>query len=86
MRIDFGFNPFFSEETDNYILEITIGTRIQQQMLLGTDSMIQTQFMQLMDEVGHSNQPIKIKIIRKDKEWNQYKNKMIELKNYITIM
>lgn len=83
MIIDFGFNPFFNEEVNSYILEIKIGTQIQQQMLSGTDDIIQTQFMQLMNEVGQNNQPIKIRIIRKDKEWNQYRNKMIELENYI---
>lgn len=66
MFFDFGFNPF-QEEMDTYILEIKIGNQRQRQTITGSTDMIQLQFLQLMQETGHSDQPYKIKLIRKDR-------------------
>lgn len=83
MFFDFGFNPFQQEEMDTYILEIKIGNQIQRQTMMGSTDMIQLQFLQLMQETGHSNQPYKIKLIRKDRIWDNYNNREKVLDNYL---
>lgn len=79
MFINFGFE----DNLENYILEIKIGNNIQRQQLQGTPDMVQLQFMQLMQEVGNTNQPIRLRIIKQEEIWNQYSQSRKILENYI---
>lgn len=83
MFFDFGFNPFQEEEMDTYILEIKMGNQIQRQTIMGSDDMVQLQFIQLMQETGNSAQPYKIKLIRQDRIWDNYNSKERILNNYL---
>lgn len=79
MFINFGFE----DNLEIYILEIKIGNNIQRQQLQGTSDMVQLQFMQLMREVGNTNQPIRLRIIKQEEIWNQYSQSRKILENYI---
>lgn len=79
MFINFGFE----DNLEIYILEIKIGNNIQKQQLQGTSDMVQLQFMQLMREVGNTNQPIRLRIIKQEEIWNQYSQSRKILENYI---
>lgn len=79
MFINFGFE----DNLENYILEIKMGNNIQRQQLQGTPDMVQLQFMQLMQEVGNTNQPIRLRIIKQEEIWNQYSQSRKILENYI---
>lgn len=79
MYINFGFE----DNLENYILEIKLGNNIQKQQLQGTPDMVQLQFMQLIQEVAHTNQPIRIKISKQEEIWNQYSQNRKILENYI---
>lgn len=79
MFINFGFE----DNLEIYILEIKMGNNIQRQQLQGTPDMVQLQFMQLMQEVGNSNQPIRLRIIKQEEIWNQYSQSRKILENYI---
>ena len=68
MFINYGFE----DNLEIYILEIKMGNNIQRQQLQGTSDMVQLQFMQLMQEVGNTNQPIRLRIIKQEEIWNQY--------------
>ena len=79
MFINFGFE----DNLEIYILEIKIGNNIQRQQLQGTSDMVQLQFMQLVREVGNTNQPIRLRIIKQEEIWNQYSQSRKILENYI---
>ena len=79
MFINFGFE----DNLEIYILEIKMGNNIQRQQLQGTSDMVQLQFMQLMQEVGNTNQPIRLRIIKQEEIWNQYSQSRKILENYI---
>lgn len=79
MFINFGFE----DNLEIYILEIKMGNKIQRQQLQGTSDMVQLQFMQLVREVGNTNQPIRLRIIKQDEIWNQYSQSRKILENYI---
>ena len=65
MFINFGFE----DNLEIYILEIKMGNNIQRQQLQGTSDMVQLQFMQLVREVGNTNQPIRLRIIKQKPIW-----------------
>ena len=77
--INFGFE----DNLEIYILEIKMGNKIQRQQLQGTSDMVQLQFMQLVREVGNTNQPIRLRIIKQEEIWNQYSQSRKILENYI---
>lgn len=79
MFINFGFE----DNLEIYILEIKMGNNIQRQQLQGTSDMMQLQFMQLVREVGNTNQPIRLRIIKQEEIWNQYSQSRKILENYI---
>ena len=79
MFINFGFE----DNLETYILEIKMGNNIQRQQLQGTSDMVQLQFMQLVREVGNTNQPIRLRIIKQEEIWNQYSQSTKILENYI---
>ena len=79
MFINFGFE----DNLEIYTLEIKMGNNIQRQQIQGTPDMVQLQFMQLIQEVAHTNQPIKIKISKQEEIWNQYSQSRKVLENYI---
>ena len=79
MFINFGFE----DNLEIYILEIKMGNSIQRQQLQGTPDMVQLQFMQLMQEVGNTNQPIRLRISKQEEIWNQYSQSRKILENYI---
>lgn len=79
MFINFGFE----DNLEIYILEIKMGNNIQRQQLQGTSDMVQLQFMQLMQEVVNTNQPIRLRIIKQEEIWNQYSQSRKILENYI---
>lgn len=79
MFINFGFE----DNLEIYILEIKMGNNIQRQQLQGTSDMMQLQFMQLVREVGNTNQPIRLRIIKQEEIWNQYSQNRKILENYI---
>lgn len=84
MRIDFGFNPFFDQDImDEYILEVKIGNQIEKQHIMGDENSIKMQFMAFIKEIGRQNQPIRLRIIRVDKIWDQYNNIEKTLENYL---
>ena len=79
MFINFGFE----DNLEIYILEIKMGNNIQRQQLQGTSDMVQLQFMQLVREVGNTNQPIRLRIIKQEEIWNQYSQSRKILENYL---
>ena len=79
MFINFGFE----DNLEIYILEIKMGNNIQRQQLQGTSDMVQLQFMQLVREVGNTNQPTRLRIIKQEEIWNQYSQSRKILENYI---
>ena len=79
MFINFGFE----DNLEIYILEIKMGNNIQRQQLQGTSDMVQLQFMQWVREVGNTNQPIRLRIIKQEEIWNQYSQSRKILENYI---
>ena len=79
MFINFGFE----DNLEIYILEIKMGNNIQRQQLQGTSDMVQLQFMQLVREVGNTNQPIRLRIIKQEEIWNQYSQSRKILESYI---
>lgn len=79
MFINFGFE----DNLEIYILEIKMGNNIQRHQLQGAPDMVQLQFMQSMQEVGNTNQPIRLRIIKQEEIWNQYSQSRKILENYI---
>lgn len=82
MFINFGFEDYI----DTYTIEIKTGNQIQKQMIQGAPEMIQLQFMQLLEQVGHSQQPIRLSIIKPEEIWCQYQQKVKTLNNEIRFL
>lgn len=70
------FNFGFDNEMEECIIEIKIGNQIQRQRIQGMVEMIQMQFVQMLQEVGHSDQPIRVKLIKEDIIWNQFEKNL----------
>lgn len=79
MMFSFGFENNIEE----CIIEIKLGNQIQRQRMQAMPEMIQMQFMQMLQEVGHSDQPIRIKLIKEENVWNQYRKQFKSLENSI---
>ena len=77
------FNFGFDNEIEECIIEIKIGNQVQRQRVQGLVEMIQMQFAQMLQEVGHSDQPIRIKLIKEESIWNQYSQQFKKLENSI---
>ena len=77
------FNFGFDDEIEECIIEIKIGNQVQRQRVQGLVEMIQMQFAQMLQEVGHSDQPIRIKLIKEESIWNQYSQQFKKLENSI---
>lgn len=77
------FNFGFENNMEECMIEIKLGNQIQRQRMKATPEMIQMQFMQVLQEVGHSDQPIKIKLIKEENIWNQFSKNFKTLENYI---
>lgn len=77
------FNFGFDNEIEECIIEIKIGNQIQRQRIQGLVEMIQMQFAQMLQEVMRSDQPIRIKLIKEENVWNQYKQQFKKLENSI---
>ena len=77
------FNFGFDNEIEECIIEIKIGNQVQRQRIQGLVEMIQMQFIQMLQEVGHSDQPIRIKLIKEESIWNQYNQQFKKLENSI---
>ncbi|MFR3182178.1 MAG: hypothetical protein ACLTPN_00930 [Clostridia bacterium] len=80
MIFDFGFNEVPLEDC---VIEVKVGNQIQKQRIQGMQEMIQIQFMQLLQQAGHSDQPIRVKLIKQDDIWCQLKKQFKTLENYI---
>ena len=66
------FNFGFSEPT-TVILEQYIGNAlVQSQQLSAPPEILQAQFMQLVQQVASQSQPMKVKMVRWEKIWNQF--------------
>ena len=77
------FNFGFDNEIDECIIEIKIGNQVQRQRVQGLVEMIQMQFTQMLQEVVRSDQPIRIKLIKEENVWNQYRQQFKKLENSI---
>lgn len=77
------FNFGFDNEIEECIIEIKIGNQIQRQRIQGLVEMIQMQFAQMLQEVMRSDQPIRIKLIKEESIWNQYRQQFRKLENSI---
>lgn len=82
MIFNFGFNNF---ENETYIIEIKIGNSIQRQRIEGSSDMIQLQCMQLANQVLHTDQPIRLRIIQEEQVWNQYRQEFKTLENALQV-
>ena len=81
MFINFGFEDFGEQEI--YTIEIKMGNQIQRQRLQGDSQMIALQFMQLLEQTAKSNQPVRLKISKEEEIWNQFKQELKNIENYI---
>jgi hypothetical protein len=62
--MQFGFNPF-GLDMDVVNFEVILGnTTIKRETMTAPNIMLQQQFMQAMQEISHSNEPYKIRILR----------------------
>lgn len=77
------FNFGFENNIEECMIEIKLGNQIQRQRMKATPEMIQMQFMQMLQEVGHSDQPIRLKLIKAESIWNQFSKNFKTLENYI---
>lgn len=77
------FNFGFENNMEECMIEIKLGNQIQRQRMKATPEMIQMQFMQMLHEVGHSDQPIRLKLIKAENIWNQFSKNFKTLENYI---
>ena len=77
------FNFGFDNEIEECIIEIKIGNQVQRQRVQGLVEMIQMQFTQMLQEVVRSDQPIRIKLIKEENVWNQYRQQFKKLENSI---
>lgn len=81
MFINFGFEDFGEQEI--YTIEVKMGNQMQRQRLQGAGEMVALQFIQLLEQVGKSNQPVRLKISKEEEIWNQFKQELKNIENYI---
>ena len=81
MFINFGFEDFGEQEI--YTIEIKMGNQIQRQRLQGDSQMVMLQFMQLLEQTAKSNQPVRLKISKEEKIWNQFRKELKNVEAYI---
>lgn len=81
MFINFGFEDFGEPEV--YTIEIKMGNQTQKQKLQGAGQMVMLHFMQLLEQTGRSNQPVRLKISKEEEIWNQFRNEMKTIENFI---
>ena len=81
MFINFGFDDF--GEPEIYTIEIKMGNQVQRQRLQGDGQMVMLQFMQLLEQAGRSNQPVRLKISKDEEVWNQFRKELKNVEAYI---
>lgn len=81
MFINFGFEDFGEQEV--YTIEVKMGNQMQKQRLQGVGQMVALQFIQLLEQAGKSNQPVRLKISKEEEIWNQFKQELKNIENYI---
>ena len=81
MFINFGFEDF--DEQEIYTIEVKMGSQMQRQRLQGAGEMIVLQFIQLLEQAGKSNQPVRLKISKEEEIWNQFRQELKNIENYI---
>lgn len=80
MIFDFGFEEV---QLDKYKIEIKNGNNIQSQVITAPLDIVKLQFIQLLNEVARSNNPIKLKISKEEEIWDNYNKNSKKLTNYI---
>lgn len=80
MIFDFGFEEV---QLDKYKIEIKNGNNIQSQVVTAPVDIVKLQFIQLLNEVARSNNPIKLKISKEEEIWDNYNKNSKKLTNYI---
>lgn len=81
MFINFGFEDF--GEPEIYIIEVKMGNQTQKQRLQGDSQMVMLQFMQLLEQTERSNQPVRLKISKEEEIWNQFRQQIKKIENFI---
>lgn len=81
MFINFEFDDF--GEPEIYTIEIKMGNQTQRQRLQGDGQMVMLQFMQLLEQAGRSNQPVRLKISKDEEVWNQFRKELKNVEAYI---
>lgn len=81
MFINFGFEDFGEQEI--YTIEVKMGNQMQRQRLQGAGEMVALQFIQLLEQAGKSNQPVRLKISKEEEIWNQFRQELKNIENYI---
>ena len=81
MFINFGFEDFGEQEI--YTIEVKMGNQMQRQRLQGAGEMVALQFIQLLEQAGKSNQPVRLKISKEEEIWNQFRNEIKTIENFI---
>ena len=81
MFINFGFEDF--DEQEIYTIEVKMGSQMQRQRLQGAGEMVALQFIQLLEQAGKSNQPVRLKISKEEEIWNQFRQELKNIENYI---
>lgn len=81
MFINFGFEGF--DEPEVYTIEIKMGNQTQRQKLQGASQIVMLQFMQLLEQTAKSNQPVRLKISKDEEIWNQFRNEIKTIENFI---
>lgn len=83
MFINFGFNPFEDDFTEEFVIEIKNGNSIQKQILQTTSEIAQMQFIGLLQQVSRTESPIRIRILKKEQIWDKFDKTFKILENYI---
>ena len=81
MFINFGFEDFGEQEI--YTIEVKMGNQMQRQRLQGAGEMVALQFIQFLNQAGKSNQPVRLKISKEEEIWNQFRQELKNIENYI---
>lgn len=76
----FGFEEV---QLDKYKIEIKNGDNIQSQFITAPVDIIKLQFIQLLNEIAHSNNPIRLKISKDEEIWDGYNKNFKKIINYI---
>lgn len=81
MFINFGFEDFGEPEV--YTIEVKMDNQTQRQKLQGASQMVMLQFLQLLEQTAKSNQPVRLKISKEEEIWNQFRNEIKKIENFI---